>query len=289
MARTSHPTSSTQSRTKDAILPAILPKQTYENVSSAKARDWLRHNTDNRRLRRSKVDELKGVFQRGEYRLTHQGVAFGLDGRLLDGQHRLSALAEMEDGFSVVMSVTRGLDAAAFEVLDLGTRRSYSDALRIPDGLAECARYLAVMVNSNIGLTPQAIKPYVDFIACHYDLLVNGLSTRRRTWTTAPVRSAAIVLLARGVDPAYIREVYRALVTADFNAMPPIAQALFRAELNGRLKGIEKNDMFARCLKIFNPVFASNLKVQINDASAAVAEVREFIMSAVPASRLPAV
>ncbi|KVP16999.1 hypothetical protein WJ84_01625 [Burkholderia ubonensis] len=266
-----------------------MPRQAYEVVSAAKAREWLQHNKDNRPLRRSRVDELKRMFERGEYRITHQGVAFGLDGRLQDGQHRLTALSEMPDSFSVVMSVTRGLDKSAFEVLDLGLKRTYSDALRIPRGLAECARYIAALVAGTGSMSPQFLQGYVDFIQPYYDLLLQDITANRRTWSSASVRAAAVIQMARGVPPIYVREVYRALVTADFNAMPPIAQSLFRAELNGRVKAQDKLDMFVRSLKIFNPAFSNTSRVQINDVSTEIADVRDFITGALPESRLPGV
>jgi hypothetical protein len=267
-------------------MSTILPRVTYEEVTPAIARDWLRHNVSNRPLRPSYVAELKGMFERGEYRVTHQGVGFGLDGVLQDGQHRLSALAQMPESFSVIMQVTRGLDKEAFSVHDMGKKRTYSDALRIPRGLAEVARLMADLAGGTGRMSPQYLKTYVDYFRPYYEQLLEDMSSPRRTWSTAPVRSAAIIQMARGIEADYVRHVYRALITADFNAMPPVAQAVFRAELNGRVKANDKNDIFARSLKIFNPDCANQTIVRIDDASTAVAEVREFINEALLNGRL---
>jgi len=263
-------------------LTAALPTQCYVVVSAVTAREWLKHNTSNRPLRRSRVDDLKRMFERGEYIVTHQGIAFGADGLVQDGQHRLTALSEMPDDFSVVLSVTRGLAKAAFEVLDIGVKRTYSDALRISRGLAEVSRFLAAIVEGTGAMSPQALRSYVDFVRPHYDTLLADMHGNRRAWSSASVRGAAIICMARGIPADYVRSILRALMTADFNAMPPVAQAVFRAELNGRISATEKNDMFVRCLKIFNPKFAGQSKVLVKDASTDVAEVREFLNGVIP-------
>jgi hypothetical protein len=273
------------SRGHASHIPANLPQVSYETITPAIAREFLRHNVSNRPLRRSRVDELRAMFERGEYKVTHQGVAFGKDGVMQDGQHRLSALAEMPESFSVVMQVTRGLDKSAYSVHDMGAKRSYSEALQISRGLAEVARFMASIVSGTGSASPQFLKTYVDFLQPYYEQLLEDTTAKRRTWSSASVRSAAIVRLAQGVDANYVRDIYRALVTSDFNAMPPIAQAVFRAELNGRVKAQEKNDMFARALKIFDPESADQTKVQINDASARIAEVREFVSEALSHGR----
>lgn len=276
---TDHPSTSTNAAA--STVATALPKQGFEPVSAEQAREWLKLNTSNRRIRRSHVEEFKRMFERKEYRITHQGVSFGIDGALQDGQHRLTALAEMPDGFSVVMSVTRGLEKEAFEVHDRGVKRTYSDSLRISRGLAEVSRFLAAIVAGG-AMSPQHLRRYVDFVQPHYDTLVADMTGNRRAWSSASVRAAAVIVMARGVSPDYVRSVMRALLTSDFNAMPPVAQAVFRAELNGRISATEKNDMFVRCLKIFNPAYAKQSKVLVKEASSDVADVREFLNSVVP-------
>ncbi len=84
----------------------------------------------NRRLDWGQVDFLADAIIRGEWQLTHQGIA--LDGPLstgclLDGQHRLNAIIKAE--IPVWIYVFEGLPKTAFPVLDTGKRRSGVDTL----------------------------------------------------------------------------------------------------------------------------------------------------------------
>lgn len=100
-----------------------------ETITPERAQLYLEHNGRNRPIRPSRVHELASSMLRGEWHLTHQGMAFDEDGVLLDGQHRL--LAVIEAGVPVQMLVARQADAASFSVLDIGSRRMASDMLAI--------------------------------------------------------------------------------------------------------------------------------------------------------------
>lgn len=65
----------------------------------------------------------------GNWRLTHQAVAIDPDGRVLDGQHRLTAI--VRSGVTVPMMVCTDADPATFGVIDTGKARTPSDALKI--------------------------------------------------------------------------------------------------------------------------------------------------------------
>lgn len=254
------------------------PKAGYERITPAISRNWLKNNTSNRPIRRARVDELKAAWTRGEYRITHQGIAFGIDGVLQDGQHRLTAIAEMPDDFSVVMLITRGLDENAFEAIDIGLKRSASDVLRENPRLAEVARTLAhIYLGRPTGITPTFLNPFIEFARPHHDSLKEFCPAVSRTWSAAPVRSAAVISMASGVDPDYVKLVYRALVHADFSAMPPSAQLVFRASISGSVRAASAMDLFCRCLRIFRPENANLKVVKVVDTSAPLEKVRTFL------------
>jgi len=99
-------------------------------VSPELAREWLdRKNNKNRPLSRQSVAHLARAIERGEWQLTHQGIAFDEDDVLIDGQHRLAAIEK--SGTPVQMSVTYGVPRAAFTVMDTGRKRTGRDALTL--------------------------------------------------------------------------------------------------------------------------------------------------------------
>ncbi|MEU9948433.1 hypothetical protein [Streptomyces sp. NPDC047939] len=99
------------------------------DVSPETAAAWLTHNTSNRPLSKGTVQQLAGQIQRGEWQLTHQGIAFDEDGGLIDGQHRLAAIVKA--GRPVPLTVTHGVPRAAFTVMDTGRKRTGRDTLAL--------------------------------------------------------------------------------------------------------------------------------------------------------------
>jgi hypothetical protein len=99
------------------------------HVTPELAAEWLTRNTNNRPLSKSAVQQLAAQIQRGEWQLTHQGIAFDEDGVLIDGQHRLAAITKA--GIAVPLTVTYGVPRASFTVMDTGRKRTGRDALAL--------------------------------------------------------------------------------------------------------------------------------------------------------------
>ena len=94
------------------------------------AEKWLsEYNLRNRPLRENAVRTLARQIERGEWQLSHQGIAFDEEGFLLDGQHRLAAIARA--GQPVQVMVTFGASRSSFSVVDTGQKRTARDALAL--------------------------------------------------------------------------------------------------------------------------------------------------------------
>lgn len=102
-------------------------------ISPATAIAWLEGNTHNRALRDSAVQRYARDMKAGRWRLTHQGIAFGPDGKLIDGQHRLWAIVEADT--PIRMMVARGVSADAQAVIDDNLPRTAVDALKLRHGV----------------------------------------------------------------------------------------------------------------------------------------------------------
>lgn len=101
-------------------------------VTPAQALKWLEGNTHNRALRDRTVQRYARDMKAGQWRLTHQGIAFGPDGTLLDGQHRLWAVVESDTAIKVM--VARGVPADVQSVIDDNLPRSATDAIKLRTG-----------------------------------------------------------------------------------------------------------------------------------------------------------
>lgn len=112
---------------------------TIELITPAMADEWLAKNTHNRDLRGTRVVNHAGALLRGEWKLVGDAIVFDEDGKLANGQHRLSAIslagqmaAEQDRDFEGIRAVVlRGVEADAQEVMDQGLSRKLGDALKL--------------------------------------------------------------------------------------------------------------------------------------------------------------
>jgi hypothetical protein len=115
-----------------------------QTVSPSKATEWLAANTTNRPLSKPTVRAFAEAMRRGEWVVTHQGIAFDSTGMLVDGQHRLAAIVEAD--IPIELTVFTDVGEGAFDVLDTGKRRNAADVLAIEG--EKSATMLAAMVRT---------------------------------------------------------------------------------------------------------------------------------------------
>jgi hypothetical protein len=118
---------------------------TIEHIDTSRAQGLLLANKENRRIDRAVVERYADAMRRGEWQLSHQGIAIDREGNLLDGQHRLNAI--IKANLTVPMLVVTGVERRVFSVLDTGKRRSAADTLRLhgavdPNHVAAALRYV---------------------------------------------------------------------------------------------------------------------------------------------------
>jgi hypothetical protein len=99
------------------------------SVTPEIAREWLLSNTHNRNLRQRVVLAYAADMEAGNWQWNGESIKFAEDGTLLDGQHRLAAIAE--SGVTLSMLVVRGLPNQTQETVDGGAKRKFSDVLHL--------------------------------------------------------------------------------------------------------------------------------------------------------------
>jgi hypothetical protein len=122
----------------------FIVRSRVQTVTPKKATEYLQRNTANRPLSTRTVREFAQAMRRGDWRVTHQGIAFDTTGALVDGQHRLAAVIEAD--IPVEITVFTDVPIGAFDVLDTGKRRNAADVLAIEG--EKSAIMLAAMVRT---------------------------------------------------------------------------------------------------------------------------------------------
>lgn len=252
-------------------------------VTPAMAQEWLDNsNIGNRRLRAWWAIALAAAMTRGEWILTHQGIAFDQNGRLIDGQHRLRAI--IASGQPCMMFVFTGLDPRAFMAIDTGVKRSTADTTGLETGAAEVCKNLAGLTfpGGNTAATAQQVRIIANAgVEEIHARLMEFCSTRKKIFSAAPIRVAAILLVMDGYPEEKVFTMYRNVVLKRFEDLPPVGLTFIRQADSGKIYTHgSKNDLLARALKVLNPNNSSLTRIQISesDASAAAAYARNVLV-----------
>jgi hypothetical protein len=244
-------------------------------VTPAMAANMLTRNRCNRKLRPDWVKQLVGRIRRGEWKLTHQGIALSDENILLDGQHRLLAIVEANT--SLPLMVTTGMGGDVYDTLDDGAKRNLSDHTKWNARTAEAVRFVTRIVMSTSSPSAAQCRTVGEpaFAALHEELRTYS-STNLAYYSTAPVRSAAVVLVMLGTAKPYVFGAYQALVSQQFDSLPAIAHSLIRQVTNKTATSGAPTDVLAKALKVLNPHYAGTrrLKTSPEDVAAALTTVR---------------
>lgn len=103
-------------------------------VTPEMAREWLKANICNRRPKPAAVRKVKNLLTAGRFRFNAQTVTFTRSWRMIDGQHRLIAIAET--GIAGEILVWTGLDDDVADTINTGVAgdRSSAEAWGIKNG-----------------------------------------------------------------------------------------------------------------------------------------------------------
>lgn len=106
---------------------------TREVITPELAATLLDGRAPNRTPNQERIASYANDMKSGRWADTHQPIALGPGGELVDGEHRLRAV--LLAGVPVAMWVARGVQLDNRWAIDQGRARSVGDALKINDGL----------------------------------------------------------------------------------------------------------------------------------------------------------
>ena len=130
-------------------------KTEFATITPAIAAGWLETcNTRNRSIRRAHVTRLARDMKDGKWVGDNgEAVRFDTHGRLVDGQHRLTAC--VESGTAITSLVVRDVPDSAYSTINIGRGKSVADFLH-PEGhknaihLAATAKLVTMWMQDNL-------------------------------------------------------------------------------------------------------------------------------------------
>jgi len=163
-----------------------------EVITPSIAKKMLEGNTDNRKLRKQRVAQYTDAMKRGMWEIQNDAITISKTGKLLNGQHRLTAIIESDQTCQCL--VLRGVDDSAYTAIDSGLSRTVNDAL-VAAGVTHSATHLSpiarTMICMEAGLNPMDTasaslvqrQDIVDYVNKNDAILEWALSLSRRADT----------------------------------------------------------------------------------------------------------
>jgi hypothetical protein len=131
-------------------------------VTPEMAKEYLKANTKNRKVDRFRVNHYAHLLKSGQFMSNGDTIRFDWNGVLIDGQHRLMAIAKT--GIAATFIVVKGLNPETFKTIDMGKLRSNSDIFAI-EGIKNSTnissgigRYLKLMKGMNGSRRANAVE-----------------------------------------------------------------------------------------------------------------------------------
>lgn len=221
---------------KQMVVTTINTAMKTELITPAIALEYLETMPKNRRLRQSRVDRLAAAMSNGAWIPEACGpILFNIEGHLIDGQHRLWALASV--GKSIEFTVVRGVPNEGLYVIDTHRPRTLADALYIAGEVNEiplsgAINFYAAWLNSgrmqklssaHAPTTAQALELFAKHPALR-DSVTLGIAIRR-SLKGGPGRWGCIVHILRSIDQEDADAFFDSLQTGqELNAASPILQ-----------------------------------------------------------------
>ena len=209
-------------------------------------------------------------------RVTSQGIGVDVNGNLRDGHHRLEACVISGEPFTTV--VVYGIPVDAYEVIDIGVKRTYADRLDMPKNISEIISLGCYYAIGERSPSVDQMRPYIQtrLTGIAQDL-VRVCVSNRKYHSSAPMKLAACITVMDGGNADFVFGQYRALVNFDINAMTQASRALVRQVENDNVRAVNTEDALARGLRVFDQSRSGISKIQINEAHAS--EARKYVAS----------
>jgi hypothetical protein len=172
----------------------------------------------NRPVHQSQVDKYVADMVAGRWGRNHQGLAFDKNGTLMDGQHRLWAVAN--SGVTVMMPVTYGLDREAQLTIDSGLRRTTADVAAIAgfDGVRELhISVVRAMIRGTSPTRPTFTRMQeLELLKTHWKAVSFVLDLVPKQKIQGITRAPVLAVLARAfytIDPDRLARFAEVLIT----------------------------------------------------------------------------
>lgn len=176
----------------------------------------LENNEGNRTISKADVKRITADILRGDWRMSFDPIVFTDNGRLLNGQHRLSAIADSGKTVRCVVAITKEERQTALDVMgDFGRKRQASDYTEIQNKIISVGNVLHRFME---GANPSPIRS-VELAEKLEMIWPEGMPVRgEKPYTRAPYKLGFIYACHFG-DADYALEQAKAFAIGDISRL----------------------------------------------------------------------
>ena len=208
-------------------------KTEIKYIGPDEAKEILSRNTENNRnLSINSVQTLARAMSNGEWKLNGETIIIDSDGKLINGQHRMSAV--IESGQTVPFLICYGVDPSSFTSIDCGRTRTAGDifssagisnanaAASICNGVLNYRHSISLnggkggSWNTSIRFTKEELVKEYRKHECEYSFAVhNSKMCKEICKPSIAGIMAALALIEAGKDKEKVNEFWRPVVTGE--------------------------------------------------------------------------
>lgn len=219
-------------------------------VTPEMAREWLMMNRGNRALSMKVVRSYADIMDKGCWELNGETISFDEFGELLNGQHRLMAIAKC--GKPQLMMVVRGIKSKTFDrnkvrtMTNILEMNGYDTKVR-NSAVVGAINYLYVLKYGSHGFSDAGIRNFIDKYSDHITTAyLAGMSgAQHAICKKSPVIAALFCASYCGVSAEVLNEFCTCVNTGFYNGDGQTAAVLARRVIESYAnKAATKKEIF---------------------------------------------
>lgn len=225
------------------------------------ARQMLEKNVGNRPLSKRTLARYTKLMKDGEWGITTDAIGFDVNGRLMNGQHRLNAV--IESGTEQTFFVVEDLPTESFSYTDEGRNRTASDVLFIGRGAKSCSA-LAAIIRSHITLDNGLRMRSSDTFRPSNECILEEYDKHKDVYDKICLHSGRYYNKVNILSKAEIGGIFALLVISrnhDFDVVDAFFEELFYGERNDKNIGLLRDKLIKN--KINNYSFKYSVKISL--------------------------
>jgi hypothetical protein len=184
------------------------------DVTPEIAEEWLTKNhPSNRKIAKGQVEAFAHDMSTGNWKLTHQAIAFDITGQLIDGQHRLMAISKVQNG-PIPMLIVRNREGAFDDPLDRGRPRTLGFIAQKHGRVIAAMNALRFLENGGYTTVPMTLAEANELLSRH-DATLESLRHDIPGLTTMPGIFIGAAIYALPCAPAAVMKFIGQVITGE--------------------------------------------------------------------------